>query len=365
MSILDHQPKQIGFHASAADELHVCNNLRHLVFALADIVGRLATAKILYLEDDAPLSPSLKTRLLRAYPNVDIAFSYDSEQIMLFAGNPEAGVIGRNIQFDWALGFVRATHSALPILLGQRFETGYIYHSGFFTSKRAAFSCNHVVMRESGLNNYVSFPVALGKAILRTCSGLNPSRQIWGEEAWVDIIEVSRPEYLPENVKGKGRKLAFSDLLKKLNSAQAFELAHVFVPEPPLFAALGKPRCLVITQPLDLIGLCSTREKRGLYQRIINGLSAQGYDVHIKHHPRDEPYELDNCLTMSGAFPVELLAALQLPKFDLAVALCSASLMEGNALIAEKVVQFLKPEQFKDAGLAKWVATLPQCLSDL
>lgn len=365
MSISERYSEQAKPVSFVSDELHVCNNLRHLVFALADIVGRSAAAKILYLEDDSPLSPSFKAHLSDVYPAVDIVFSYDSEQIALFSGNPEAGVIGRNIRFDWTSGLERATQSALPMLSGQRFEIGYIYHSGFFTSKRAAFSCNHVVMRESGLNNYVSFPVAWGKALLRMCSGLSPSRQTWGEEAWIDVIEVSQPEYLPESVKGKGRKLAFSDLLKKLSPAQASELAHIFVPKPPSLIERGKPRCLVITQPLDLIGLCDPAEKRALYQHILNELSEQGYDVYIKHHPREVPYPLEQCTTLEGAFPVELLAALGLPKFDLAVALCSASLMEGNALIAAKVVQFLTPEQFNASGLAKWKSTLPQSLSKL
>lgn len=349
----------------ACDELHLCNNLRHLMFALADIVGRAANARIIYLEDDAPLLVTLKKRLRDIYPNIDIHYSTDAIQIAGFAGIPFTGILRRNLRFDTAHFLTRATRWCLPDLDGQRFKTGFIYHSGLFTAKPASASCDHIVMRESGLNNYVAFPVPWPKTIVRALSGLRPFAQIWGEERWVDVIEVARPEQLPQPVRAKGRTLTFANLLGRLDKAQAKALGRVFVPVLPVLPDTSAPRAVLLTQPLDTVGLCSKAEKYRIYEQVIGVLSDQGYDVHVKHHPTETAYPLVDCTAFDANFPIELWATLGLPRFDLAVALCSASLMEGEALVANKVVQLIAPAAFNAAGLADWRRALPAGLAPL
>lgn len=351
--------------STAADELHLCNNLRHLMFALADILGRSAQARIVYLEDDAPLSASFKNRLQAACPDFDILYTTDAAQIAEFGGLRLTGVLRRNIRIDPARGLTRATRWRLPILAGQRFRTGYIYHPGLFTAKPASVSCDHVVMRESGLNNYVTFNVPWPKALIRALCGLAPFRQVWGEENWLDVIEVSRPENLPVAVRAKGKQLTFEQLLGKLDKNQAATLGLVFVPSPPVLERRPARRAVLLTQPLDEIGLCSTAAKHAIYQQIVTVLGGQGYEIHVKYHPTEQPYPLKGCAAFEVNFPIELWTVLGLPRFNLAVALCSASLTEGEALVATKVVQLLTPATFNEPGLTHWRAMLPAALDVL
>ncbi len=349
----------------SVSELHLCNNLRHLMFALADILGRSAQATIIYLEDDAQLSKSLRMRISETYPHIRLLVSTDAAQIAEFGGIDLTGLMRRNLRFDGVRGFTRSTRWALPMLTEQRFDIGFIYHTGLFSAKSAAFSCDHVVMRESGLNNYVALPVPWPKAVVRACVGLPPFRQVWGEERWVDVIEVSRPEYLPARVQAKARGLTFAKLLGSLDEKQALTLGRVFVPTSPELNLKPEPRAVVLTQAIDDAGLCTSAEKKAIYQGIVDVLQAQGYDIHVKHHPTETPYSLTGCTTFDANFPVELWATLGLPRFNLAVALCSAALIEGEALLAKKVVQLITPAQFNVAGVRQWRATLPDTLAVL
>jgi hypothetical protein len=349
----------------AAQELHLCNNSRHLLFALADIVSRRAVAQIIYLEDDAPLLSAFKAGLARAYPDIAISYSTDADQIVAFSGLPVTGVLRRNLRLGGPLGITRATRWALPLLSGQRFKTGYIYHPGLFTAKPAAFACAHVVMRESGLNNYVTFRARGSKAVIRALSGLPSTRQVWGEERWIDVIEVSQPQRLPASVRQKAHSLSFASILAKLSVAQSAVLGCIFVPAPPKLRDQATQRAVLLTQPLDMIGLCSAADKLLIYQTIVKVLYQQGYDVYVKFHPLEAAYAISDASYFDVDFPVELWAAIGLPRFDLAVALCSASLTEGEALIADKAVQLIEAQLFNAAGFAHWQADLPAGLDVL
>ncbi len=346
-------------------EFHLCNNLRHLVFALADIVGRGAAARILYLEDETPLSADLKSRLRAAFGHIDILYDRDASQIKRFGGVPFTELTRRNLRFDGLRGIKVATGWPLPILNGARFDVGYIYHSGLFCAKAASVSCDRIVMRESGLNNYVDFPVAWPKAMIRCLVGLPAFRQVWGEEQWVDAIQVSKPGHLPHAVRHKGHKLTFPDVFGRLTPHDAALLGSIFVPERPVLGTGSKPRALLLTQPLDGVALCSTPENRASYQHIADELVRLGYEVHVKFHPREKAYPLEGASVLSAHFPIELWAPLGLPPFDLAVAICSASLIEGDRSIAHQAVQLLTPDAFTVQGLKQWRAGLPKNLAHL
>ncbi len=348
-----------------AEELHLCNNYRHLLFALADILGRGARARIIYLEDEAPLSDAFKQRLQDGYPGIRMLYSTDAAQIAGFDGLRWSGPLRRNLGFDLARGFRFATRWPLPLLEGARFAIGYFYHSGLFTAKPASASCDRVVLRESGLNNYTTLTVPLPKALLRAACGLPPFRQVWGDERWVDAIEVTHPEQLPHAVRAKGTSLTFARLLARLDPQKATTLAHLFVPTPPVLEPSEAPRAVLLTQPLDAIGLCTTDEKHGIYRQIVTELHRLGYDVHLKHHPTETPYPLAGCGTLASKFPIELWTILGLPRFDVAVALCSASLIEGETLVAERVIQLLSPRDFNHDGLEGWQAALPEGFATL
>lgn len=346
----------------AASELHLCNNLRHLFFALADVLGRGVPARVIYLEDDAELSNDMKARLARVCPGVTMTFTMDAEQIALFANLPRITpeILRRNLRLD----LTRALRWALPLLQGQRFDVGYVYHPGLFTAKPVAGTCAHVVMRESGLNNYVTLAVPPFKAIIRRLAGLPAHEQIWGEEPWINAIEVTQPDRLPAAIRHKARALSFATLLARLNVAQRDMLAGVFVSKIPLLET-DKRRALLLTQPLEVVGLCTRPQKIDIYTQIAAALQAEGYVVYLKHHPAEQSYALSGTTLLQMDVPIEVWPLLQLPRFDLAVALCSASLSEGPSLFADRIVQLMAANAFHPEGVSLWCDDLPAGLSVL
>lgn len=346
-----------------AVELHLCNNLRHLFFALADALGREARVVVLYLEDDVPLDAAMKSRLAEFEPHIRVLFTTDVAEIAHFSTFPLVfpKILRRNLRSNGIL----ATDWKLPILRQQQFATGYIYHPGFFASKAASASCDYVVMREAGLNNYVTHSVSGLKAMMRALCGLPWREQTWGEESWVDAIEVAHPDRLPVRVRVKARQHGFTDVFRVLESDQVDRLAAVFVPNLPVIDAGSTPTALILTQPLDMVGLVSNLEKRQIYTFIAAHLNGIGYKVYVKHHPIDSFFTVDGTQDVQADFPIELWPALGLPRFDLAVALCSASLVEGEFLLAKRVQQLMPPDTFNATGCKTLMLDWPAALKDL
>lgn len=346
-----------------AVELHLCNNLRHLFFALADALGREVRAVVLYLEDDIPLDAAMKSRLAVFDPHITVHFSTDAAEIAHFAQfpSPFPDIVRRNLRLNGTL----ATGWKLPVLKKQTFVTGYIYHPGFFASKPARASCDYLVMREAGLNNYVTYPVSGLKAVMRALCGMPWRTQTWGEESWVDAIEVAYPVQLPARVRGKARQLGFNDVYEPLDPDQVDRLAAVFAPDMPVIDTENGPTALILTQPLDKVGLASEAEKRQIYTQIATHLKGRGYQVCVKHHPTDTFFAVEGAQDVQANFPIELWPALRLPRFDLAVALCSASLVEGELLVAERVQQLMQPDSFNAAGCRKLMLDWPTALNNL
>lgn len=344
-------------------ELHLCNNPRHLFFALADALGRDVRAVVVYLEDDVPLDAAMKSRLAVFERRIRVLFSTDAAEIAHFSGFPAyfPDILRRNLRPSGT----RATGWKLPMLGGRHFTTGYIYHPGFFTSKPIRASCDYLVMREAGLNNYVTHPVSGLKAVTRALCGLSWRGQTWGEEPWVDAIEVTNPDRLPERVRVKARQHGFTEVYESLKPDQVCRLAAVFLPNPPVIDTQNGPAALILTQPLDKIGLSSETEKRQIYTHIAIHLKKQGYQVYVKHHPTDTSFALEDAKTVQASFPIELWPALHLPRFDLAVALCSASLVEGEFLLAERVEQLMLPDAFTAAGCKALMQDWPSALKNL
>ena len=363
--------------AATRPDLYLCNAYRHLLVALALVIAAGRPAWVIYLEDECPLPPDLRARLARACPEARLICSKDRTQMAAFMRLPGfvPGILRRNLRPApvWP-GLIRPGRWRAPLLEGQRFATGHVFHAGFFFSKVVAGSCDRVVLRESGLNNYITLPVPRGKALLRGLSGLPARAQVWGEDRWIDRIEVSRPEDLPAPVRGKGHGFRLEDLFAALPQDRARALGTAFLggPLPPDAAeakgtyptdlSTGGPDALLLTQPLEDIDLCSAAEKRALYAALVTVLRAHGYRVHVKPHPRERVVPLPDTRTLPAEVPIEAWPLASAQRFDLAVALCSASLEVGTASFARRRCQLVAPDQFVPGRFAALIPGLPRRL---
>ena len=345
-------------------DLHLCNTYRHLLMSLATIAHAGRAATVLYLEDALPIPADMRQRLATACPLATFIFTRDADQMAAFARLPRGvpAIIRRNLTLGSA-GLTTPRNWQMPVLAGQRFATGYLYHAGFFTAKVVAARCRRVVLRESGLNNYVRLQVPPLKAALRALAGLPPRQQVWGEQRWIDAIEVSHPADLPVEVRGKARALTFSDVMDVLPATTARNIAAAFCAQMPQIAVAGTKTAILLTQPIDDIGICAPADKQALYSQIVGVLVKAGYRVSVKPHPSEAAFTLPGVMTLPPAFPVEAWPYITDQKFSLAVALCSAALVSGARAFADQTTQLVPAAMFNVDHFAKWPGVIAPALA--
>lgn len=351
--------------APAEPDLYLCNTYRHLLLALANVETQSRPATVVYLQDDVPLPPALQARLAALYPQTQFVITTDAAQQAAFARLPGwlPAIVRRNLSWKgWRL--IRPQDWQSPVLADGRFATGYFSHAGFFMAKVLALRCRNVVLRESGLNNYAVLALPPLKALLRACVGLSPHHQIWGEEPWVTRIEVARPRDLPAAVRGKGVAFSFAQAMQALPTARAQALAQSFLGTDLPAKAATAPRCaLLLSQPLKSAGICDWSAQQALYRDLVHILQQRGFQVWLKPHPREAMFCLPGCHDLPARFPIEAWSFCGQPRFDVAVALCSAALDHGNAGFAKTVVQLVSPEAFNAKGYEVWQGKLSQRLA--
>ncbi len=337
--------------ATGAPTLHLCHNYRQLLHALIDASRDAGPTTILYLQDDLPVPESAHASLAALCPAAHLAFMSDRAMAAEFANLPRflPAILRRNLRVPVHGGAVPIRWRP-PDFASTGFGTGYIYHPGFFSAKVFAGMCRHVVMRESGMNNYIALGVPPMKAMLRALCGLPAHRQIWGEEHWIDSIEVETPEALPAPIRHKARRVRFADVLaaappKLVERAVALLAPDISDVTVPPYAAL------ILTQPIEELGLCDAESKRAVYARLAHALSERGYRVFVKNHPREAAYTLPGTVTVARGFPIETWALVQEGRFALAVALHSAALVQSGAEFAERSVQLFDGFAFAGEGI--------------
>lgn len=350
--------------AQTLPDLHLCNNYRHLLISLASIAAQERAATVVYLEDVLPLPVDMLLRLAKACPQANIILTRDIDQIAAFARLPAAlpTILRRNLTLGGRFGLQRPRNWHPPLLAGQLFATGFFYHSGFFLSKAVAGLCCRVVLRESGLNNYTSLRVSPLKALLRLGVGLPPFRQSWGEEPWVDALEMSHPEDLPAVVRHKAQRLTFADVLDVLAPATARRIAAAFLGDLPQ-TNLPPRSALLLTQPISEVGICGIEEQQQIYVGIAKRLKESGYTVYVKPHPLDHTLELPDVYKLPGSFPIEAWPYFSDQKFSLAVALCSSSLTFGARVFAHHNLQLLAPKNFNANSYTQWPVLIEKALA--
>lgn len=317
--------------------LHLCNTYRQLLLALA--AGGPST--VVYLTDAVPLDVPAQARVMRLCPDVRFLFLSDAALEARFANLPAwlPAIVRRNVRISGPATFARPADWHPDELAGLRFHTGYLYHSGFFAAKVLAARCDRIVLRESGMNNYATLPVPPLKGLLRLASGLPPRQQVWGEEPWVDTIEVEHPERLPSPVRAKGRRLVWAEHLRGADPGCVRALINALVPDLPEIR-LRRPAALILTQPLDEIGLCSSAETSAIYGHLATRLAALGYQIYVKNHPREAGHTPAGAVALPSTFPIEAWEFTGNPPFALAVAFHSAALdqaQSGFALVRHQL----------------------------
>jgi hypothetical protein len=325
------------------------------MMALASIAAAGQAAVVVYLEDEVPVPAALRARLAGVSPLTEFIFTTDTVEQKSFTRAPAwvPAVIRRNLSLH-DRRFISPLRWRSSLLADRRFATGYISHAGFFFSKVVAGRCARIVLRESGLNNYTALPVPPLKAVLRAVSGLSPRRQIWGEAAWIGQIEVARPQDLPLLVRGKAVQNSFAQVMQALPAIQSQALAQAFLDAPlPIFTA-PQPTALLLSQPLEQIGMGDAEAKQALYAELATELRRQGFQIYLKQHPREARFDLPNSLALPARFPIEAWPYCAAPRFDLAVAICSAALDMGNNDFAKRNLQLVAVADFNAPGYRVW-----------
>lgn len=357
------QPAAAPAAAATPDVLdpdaHLCDNYSHLLRAVADLVGRRTEAHasrhvVYFIDDRFQLDEDVRCELERL-SGADVVRISDAAAVEAFARLPRRlpGVVRRNI--SWRSGRPITPFQWAPAELADRsFGTAYVYHPGFFLSKVLAGRSGRVVMRDSGYSNYVRHRVPLTKAAVRLLAGRSPFRQTWGEERWIDEIEVVRPDRLPGRVQRKGRRLTLDDLMTKLPAAEAQAVAMAFWGDHPLPSGTLEHAALLVTQPIELLGICSEADKTRLYADIATRLRDRGFEVVVKPHPREPDTVIPGVPHLPSAFPIEAWQWLDRPPFAAAVSLNSAALADNRVGFALDHLQLVPPTKFYGSEWSTW-----------
>lgn len=339
-------------------EIHLCDNYSHLLRAAADLAGRTSgfaePPLVLFIDDQLPLSRDLRIAL-GSLTGAEFRCVSDVGAIDEFARLPTSlpDMLRRNL--SWTGPRPVTPFGWTPDYLdGRTFDTAYVYHPGFFLSKVVAGRCRRVVMRDSGYSNYVPHRVPIRRALPRLFAGRSPRRQIWGEERWVDEIEVVRPDQLPEQVRHKAVRRTLDEMMSQLPPERAYSVARAFWGDHPFPETAGDSTALLITQPIERLEICSSSEKHALYSSITTRLRRLGYRVVVKPHPRDVEDALPDEPQLPAPFPIEAWHWLGQEPFELAVSLNSAALSDDQVSFADDHLQLVPPTQFYAAFWPTW-----------
>lgn len=346
--------------SSPIGDVHLCDHYLHLLTATADLGADqpMSTSDkplILFIGDHLPFDAEFQARLAR-HARADIVVVSDDEAVEEYSRLPRwfPGQIRRNLNWTSRGALQRPQDWTPSFLTGRSFKNAYVYHPGFFLSKVVAGHCEKVIMRESGYANYVRHRVPVRRMGLRLLARRHPLRQTWGEEPWVDEIQVMRPDQLPPNVRSKATKLTLEDLRGRLDPATARDIALLFWPDSEPATVGPGPTALIATQPIDQLGMCSTEQKFALYEDLAGRLEHEGYTVIVKPHPREQQVAMTNRQQLPRSFPIEAWTWIGQEPFDVAVSLNSTSLLDPGSSLAHSQLQLIAPDRFYAEHWSAW-----------
>lgn len=332
----------------------LCGSPSQLLFALADIAQCSEPTEILYINDLHALDPALEKRLALGFPELRLTVANDMNSEAEFSNLPTIcpAILRRNLRRD-GLRLIAPMHWTQGPLGARRYRTAYTFHTGPFLAKVLAGAADKVILREDGLSNYHLKPMPLFKRVLRQLNGYQTATQVMGDEHWVDLIEVSRPEDLPTALKQKASHFDALGRAARLSTEAKDRIIEVFAPTD---SELSDPvaSAVLLTQPLDAIGMGSFEQKIILYQKLADILKGAGYSVYVKNHPREKPYVLRETTSLNNKIPAELWTLSGKQPFQIGVALCSAGLMPHSGSFCRKSIQLVDPTKFIAGEFTRW-----------
>ncbi|KOO06686.1 polysialyltransferase family glycosyltransferase [Vibrio hepatarius] len=321
---------------------HLCITYNHLLYALSSAIIKNKARHTIYMPTDYQFVPeSTRINLVNTFPEVKFVFEEESFFLEEFMTMPSffPSIVKRNLSIQ-KYRFIRP-FSWKGSLLSKPFSLLYIYHSGPFLAKVLAGNSKKTILRGDGFANYKERKIGVLKGSIRFAFGLPFSKQVWGEEPWVDEIEVVDPSLLPNNVvKNKSSKLDIGSIVKVCNEDH-FKRAIIdcfslnILPNSDFESSV-----LFLTQPLDTAKLCSTEDMHRINNLVIDFFVQRGLTVYIKQHPREDYKTYKNTLELSRSAPIEIYSLLGV-KFAYAVSLHSAGIQDE--FIIAKIQKNLVP----------------------
>lgn len=343
---------------------YLCNSATQLLFALCNITQTKQPATLHYLSDVAPLSTGLIERLETEFPELTIELTCDEEIRKKFENLPQLfpAVLRRNRRWN-GTWFETPMEWAKRCKGPQAFRSTYTYNTGFFCSKVISGISGSMVLREAGLNNYARRPMPPLKRVARFWEGYCATTQTMGDEKWITSIEVSAPEDLPSNLSNKVVKFDVLKQMNELSPDDANRIARVFGPDFPSLRKARQP-IVLLTQPLDQIGMCSREEKINIYQELVDDLTSSGLEVFTKNHPYEITYALEGASSLKHQAPIELWHLVSAERFTAGVALCSASLFHTYRSFCDEPIQLVDRGEFTPDRFSEWRNGLSQRLAN-
>ncbi|AOV97390.1 hypothetical protein A9798_10775 [Edwardsiella hoshinae] len=339
-------------------EIHVCITFRQLIFAVIDLSNKNTEGVIVFLIDYQNISFDIRYRLIKNFKKIKFLFIKENCMVNEFSCFSERipGLLRRNLSFSLTdMKIFLGTRKWVPeIFKKYYFDVAYIYHSGPFVSKVMRAVSDKIILREDGLSNYLIHPITLIKAISRLFFFLSPTGQVWGEEKWVNSLQVESPEKLPMRVIHKASKISFEEIASKLSLNNRQKLLDSFSFEACLPKTKNIKTCLILTQPIDSVGICSTKDKIFFYNIISEKFLSLGYIVYMKNHPKEKVFSLPNVIDLAREFPVELISFVADIKFTYCVALCSTSIASNAGKLAVNNIQFIPLHLYNKDNLFLW-----------
>ncbi|PLW82082.1 hypothetical protein CWI75_09780 [Kineobactrum sediminis] len=200
-------------------------------------------------------------------------------------------------------------------------EEIYLFHDRTYLSKYFK-SFDKVNLIEDGRANYQGRKIVRNylKRTLRFVLGYSYQYQFLGESSEISSVYLMKPEYAPCCIKGKVKPL--TEFVNRLSNDTVRTIISFFRVE-----AMESNAILVLTQGLDIAGLCSKKDKLNIYYVLVQKLlDYYSPKIVVKIHPSEDIKEYTKLFAgfsrvtiISGHVPFEAISLKIDGKHDLKV----------------------------------------------
>ena len=287
--------------------LYICSTYYHVYIVLLKCLGGAEKGRPdLVVCDDIPTGKRLAEKLKESGLFFHVWFVEQSKLPREW---------GRNL-IDWCFFQKRRRYQAISPLLPFRLDTYsdvYIFHDGTPLGMYLNDAGKPYHLIEDSLNFYQVFDRTPQAAFLKRDTLKYRLRKCFrlgyfslGDSFNTIDVEVNEARNL-QLTQLPVIEISRKALLENLDDRARSVILDIFEVGQPL--QVGENTALLLTEPLCLDRVCSSLEEQvERYQKIVNDLKENGYQVLIKPHPRDTAdYTVLGERCLKADFPVELL----------------------------------------------------------